>query len=128
MAITSISVDCATSRVSIIGTSLSVTPEYSVTLDGMPVSYTLISATAVLSVLEIIPFVDGTYCLAPIDTTLATSTPADIQGSDSVILYTNVTSGFFCADFICSIQVTDSIPSQWRLHRFDLKIRAEDSA
>jgi hypothetical protein len=125
--ISSISVDCALSRVTINGTGLSVTPTWAVEVDGTAVAYTLISATPTASVIEITPFPDGEYCIAPLDTNLQTSNLSDIQTSNSIDVYTVVDAGFFCATFTCSIQTSDPVTLQWKLYRFDLKIRGEDT-
>lgn len=127
MAINSISVNCATSQITITGTGLSATPMWSVLVDDVPVIYELISASTTESVIKIIPFPDGEYCIAPLDTTLQSSDGDDIETSNSFTIYAVVDSGYFCATFSCSIQTTDSETNQWKLYRFDIKVRAEDS-
>lgn len=127
MPITSVAVNCSASRVTITGTGFSLTPLWVVEVDGVPATYNLISATTTVAIIEIIPFPDGEYCIAPLETTLATSGGDDITTDDGDTIYSLVESGFFCAEITCSIQTQDPVTSQWKLYRFDLRIRSEET-
>lgn len=120
--------DCANSNIIITGTGFPNEPEWEIKVDGVPVTYTIVSTSFSQSVLHISPFPDGQYCVAASGINpLFTSDQYDIDTSDTFSILTT-SSEFVCAYVFCSIQSTDPISTQWKLYRFDIKVRSEDTA
>lgn len=127
--ITDVTIDCAHSTATIVGSGLPTSNQnFIVEINGDIASYTLLSSTSTKAVLQLAALADGEICVAVNTSSLITSNGADILTSDSLMIFAGMTSGLVCYPYTCSVQVTEVPVGIWKLYRFDLKIRQEETA
>ena len=131
-AITDVTVDCANYEINVIGTSFASPQVFTVLFDTVFTAFTLVANTATTAQLRFTNLPTGDYCIGLATDAIQSSGGDEIQSSDEDAGYVQAGAGTYtCNAFNCAISVSETSPRSagtWKLYRFDLKVRTEDTA